>query len=404
VDDEADEAAETTLIQAFADFVRSMSGVERPTASMSEALLTITDAARYLSVSTSTVRNLAVGGKLRSTRVGDRIRFRRDWLDSWIDTGGGDVPAPTRPPAEASRRQPTVRPMRRRAEPKPKPRTYIQRIGDQELRLLADPARDRHGRIYTWHVGVQTPLCGAGGRWASRLDRYPSAYMCPKCLTGLAAFAGADLARFGVTHAYMLRLTYRGETATMIRAGYHSGNGRRTLCGTKEVAWALTERAPSAKQCFVCDHRTRWDARDLDPNILVPRPITPLRVLVDAAPIDPRLLELIERHPLSLDARQAAHPLAEDVIWSTHKWHEVQRGSQRIGHFMAPTDRSHAPSERWNTYTVSDSPIVGFATTEMALQRLPQWADNIERALVLYGRWAKESSRLKPASGTSSRR
>lgn len=72
----ADDSAEAALIQAFADFVRSAARGEPVAAARPEPLLSIADAARYLSVSTTTVRNLAVGGKVRSTRVGDRIRFR----------------------------------------------------------------------------------------------------------------------------------------------------------------------------------------------------------------------------------------------------------------------------------------------------------------------------------------
>jgi excisionase family DNA binding protein len=92
VDEEADESAEAALIQAFADFVRSAASGERVAAADVEPLLSIADAARYLNVSTTTVRSLAVGGKVRSTHVGDRIRFRRAWLDEWIDAGGGEVP------------------------------------------------------------------------------------------------------------------------------------------------------------------------------------------------------------------------------------------------------------------------------------------------------------------------
>ena len=98
MDEELDDSAESQLIQAFADFVRSLSSGEGPTTAAPGALLSIADAARYLNVSVTTVRNLAIGNKVRSARVGDRIRFRRVWLDEWIDAGGGEVPAPTPSP------------------------------------------------------------------------------------------------------------------------------------------------------------------------------------------------------------------------------------------------------------------------------------------------------------------
>jgi excisionase family DNA binding protein len=315
------------LVRALAEFARSLEGGVPPPSAPMEPLLSLADAARYLQVSTTTVRNLAVGGSVRSSRVGDRIRFRRAWLDEWIDAGGGEVPAS--PPASVPSVNPrtpqrvlarseigrTVRPARPRPEPKPKPPTFIQRIGDQDLRLLADGARDLYARIYTWHVGVLEPLCGASGHWGSKLERSPTAFMCPACLTALAALPEAELSRFGVTHAYMLRQTFRGGEATKIRAGYHSGDGRRTLCGKKDGPWAMTEREPRAKQCFVCDNRIRWNNRDLDRNHFAPRPHTPLQVLIDAELSEQRLTDLIEHHPGSIDARQVSEPLTERDGW-----------------------------------------------------------------------------------------
>jgi excisionase family DNA binding protein len=404
VDEEADDTREATLVRAFADFVRSAGSGERAVTAGPEPLLSIADAAQYLNVSTTTVRNLAVGGKVRSTRVGDRIRFRRGWLDEWIDAGGGEVPVP--PPAprpEVPERtaprpgpRPVTRPARPRAEPKPKPPTYIQKVGDQELRLLSDRAGGRGSS--TWHIGASTPLCQATGRWTTALKRSPMGFMCKACLTTLAAMPEADLARFEIgRRVYMMRLAKRGEGKAVLRAGYHAGDGRKTLCGKREGPWALTEREPRTKQCFVCDHRRRWDVRDLDPNILVPRPVTPLPVLIDAGPVDPRLVDLIERHPTSIDARQATEPLTKDVTWSRAKWAEVESSAKPIGQFSPPRGTTLAPRHDWNTMTISDNPDASPITTEMALERLPDWADGIERALVLYAKWSKETSVRKRA-------
>lgn len=389
-EEEADDSAEATLIQAFADFVRSAASGERATAGGPEPLLTIADAAQYLSVSTTTVRNLAVGGKVRSTRVGDRIRFRRAWLDEWIDAGGGEVPLPLpipKPPvAERPAPRAAARPVRRRAEPKPKPPTYIQRIGDQELRLLSDQAGARGPS--TWHIGVRAPLCEATGRWTSALKRWPRGFMCKGCLTAIAALPEADLARFEIGQVYMMRLSLRGESATVIRAGYHAGDGRKTLCGKKDGPWALTEREPRTKQCFVCDHRLRWIARDDDPNILTPRPVTPMKVLVDAGPLDPRLVEMLEAHPQSLDARQSTEPLDDNLIWS-NRWQGAHQRAERIGRFTGPQGPFKPRPDRWLEWTISDR--VGFGLTVAdALERMPGWASDVERAMALYAKWAKE--------------
>ncbi len=397
VDDEQDDSAEANLIQAFADFVRSVAGGTAPAAGAPEALLSIVDAARYLNVSTTTVRNLAVGGKFRSTRVGDRIRFRRAWLDEWIDAGGGEVPTPPPVPEPVARERtaprPTFRAARRRVEPKPKPLTYIQQIGDQEMRLLSDQG-GRRG-ITTWHIGVRTPLCEATGRWTPALKRSPTAFICKTCLTGLAGFPEADLARFDIGRVYMMRLSQRGESATVIRAGYHAGDGRKTLCGKKDGPWALTDREPGSKQCFVCDHRRRWERRNLDENYIVARPLTPLQILVDAGPIDPRLTDLIVRHQGSLEARQAMAPLNEQTIWGTRDWQRAFRDAEPIGKFAPPPILKTERPDRWASYTVSDVGEAG-ATTDLALKHLPGWADDIERAAVLYARWAKEPTARKP--------
>lgn len=197
--------------------------------------------------------------------------------------------------------------------------------------------------------------------------------MCKPCLSALAGMPEADLARFEIDRVYMMRLTQRGETATVIRAGYHAGDGRKTMCGKKDGPWALTEREPRTKQCFACDHRRRWDQRNLDETHLVPRPLTPLRLLVDARPIDPRLLDLVVRHPGSLDARHAKEPLDESTWMGTREWLRVYHDAEPIGQFVAMAGLKAAPAERWSVYTISDRADVG-ATTDFALGRLADWA------------------------------
>jgi excisionase family DNA binding protein len=399
VSDEQAETAESRLITAFAEFVRSTPGAETATTASPEPLLTIADAARYLNVSTTSVRNLAVGGKVRSTRVGDRIRFRREWLDIWIDSGGGDVPLPTPSPTPAAPRAvaeprpaPVIRTTGRRG-PKPKPPTYVQRIGDHELRLLGEHTQGRFPRVHRRHVGDRGAVCGATGRLEARLDRSPHALMCPTCLTALAAMPEAELSKFGVDHVFMMRSTQRGGSATAIRSGYHTGDRRRTLCGRRDGPWALTERQPSRTECFVCDHRKRWDARDLDPNILVPRPLAPLRVLVDAGSIDPRLLVLFERHPRSLDARQSADALTKETTWNMGSWTAVHRAANPVAPFLGSGVRATSNPTGWPMYTISDRLGIGCLTTDQALERLDDGAGQIERATALYATWDKERGR-----------
>jgi excisionase family DNA binding protein len=387
--EELDAPEEDALIEAFTEFVRASQIHGRPAVGH-EALLSVAHVATYLNVSTSTVRNLALGGSLRFTRIGDRLRFRRNWLDEFIDAGGGEVPAPPardpRPIVESGRRRSPPRPARPRPTGRPKPSTYVQLVGEQELRMLSDAGS---GTIQTWHVGDRSPLCGLGGLWSGSTRRWPRALLCTKCLTALGSRPGADLALFGVGRVAMMRQTHRGATVTAIRTGFHIGNGRRTLCGKSDGPWSLTERIPRTKRCFVCEHRERWEARDDDPNILSPRPLTPLRVLLDTGPIDPPLRALLEAHPRALDARQAREPLTERIRWDDGAMGASHARGERIGQFTDPGGLLRGP-DQWSVFTISDRVGVAFATTQDALERLPEWAEAIERALALYARWAKE--------------
>jgi prophage antirepressor-like protein len=63
--------------------------VERPV-SIGEPLLRLADVARWLGLSKQTVRALASrpasrGGGLKSIRVANALRFRRQWVEDFID-------------------------------------------------------------------------------------------------------------------------------------------------------------------------------------------------------------------------------------------------------------------------------------------------------------------------------
>jgi hypothetical protein len=74
-------------------------------------------------------------------------------------------------------------------------------------------------------------------------------------------------------------------------------------------------------------------------------------------------------------------------------WESPSRAAP-IGQFAALPGLKLEPPERWSSYTVSDPNGVG-PTTDRALELLPDWAEGIERAAVLYARWSKEPSGQK---------
>lgn len=57
-------------------------------------ILTRETAAQYLGVSPATITRMVGSGELRHVRIGHLLRFRRAWLDAWLDSraqGGGPL-------------------------------------------------------------------------------------------------------------------------------------------------------------------------------------------------------------------------------------------------------------------------------------------------------------------------
>jgi len=54
----------------------------------SEPLLGLPDVAKRLGVSAHTVRKLTYKKGLRWTKIGREIRFKREWVEEFIETGG----------------------------------------------------------------------------------------------------------------------------------------------------------------------------------------------------------------------------------------------------------------------------------------------------------------------------
>lgn len=75
---------ETAISYAIREAVR----LQREADDAQSGLMTIRQAASYLATSPSTVRALAKSRAIRSAIIGEGLRFRRQWLDDWIDAGG----------------------------------------------------------------------------------------------------------------------------------------------------------------------------------------------------------------------------------------------------------------------------------------------------------------------------
>ena len=64
--------------------VRVQKAVSEPHPALSERPLTSREAADYLSVHPQTIYNLVAAGRLCPLRVGNRLRFPRETLDSYL--------------------------------------------------------------------------------------------------------------------------------------------------------------------------------------------------------------------------------------------------------------------------------------------------------------------------------
>lgn len=142
----------------------------------------------------------------------------------------------------------------------------------------------------------------------------------------------------------MVRETRRGESITLIKAGWHLGNGRVTKFGKREGPWHLTERSPRKDICFVCGERRRWEQEKVKGSLEAESAGKPrFTVLLDQPLVAPDLDTLVRRVPNYFAVRRAVRPVtAEDFAnygRGLHEWIAaslVRSGSQAYSWNMAP--------------------------------------------------------------------
>lgn len=321
------------------------------------------EAAELLRVSPSLIRSLVRSGVLpRVAGLGRAMRIPSRALFAFVGEPVPDLPAalvvspsvvpeprpapPVRPPPTPRVVVPTSpRPVRRptaRRPPPPEPEGPI-RAGEQRLWLLADSSQYR---LVSWHIGVDQATCGrrAEGRWRRSADRSPYATMCPACLTAVARLPGVDIGSIPIRTVCMVRETRRGASVTLIKSGWHLGNGRVTKCGKREGPWYLTERSPRKDICFVCGERRRWEQEKVKGSLEAESAGKPrFTVLLDQQLEAPDLETLVRRVPGYFAVRRAVRPVtADDFAHYGRGLHElfgaspVLSGSQAYSWNMAP--------------------------------------------------------------------
>ena len=247
-------------------------GIRRP------LVYTPDEAARLLKVSSATIRKMVRAGKLPSIEgLGSSIRIPSRAV---FELAGETPPAiteglvaegswPQGDEDHAARRPlgrshvtlgSTTRARLGAGRPRgaTKPQAPV-RIGDQGYWLLADSAKDR---VMTWHLGIEAAMCGRQpeGKWSKSEKRGPHATLCPVCLTTVSQMPGIafDTLPMNATVA-MIKQMRRGDSVALRKAGWHTGDGRKTHCGRSDGPWQLTERLLDPRQeCFECREYGRW--------------------------------------------------------------------------------------------------------------------------------------------------
>lgn len=385
---------------------------------------TAKEAAELLRVSDATIRSMVKAGKLPQVPgLGSSIRIPSRALYELV----GEPPPPVLEPATAPRhpdkrsdppdppiararpvrhyppvdgyapivQEPTVRrnPWVPRYTRPAKQEAPIQ-IGDQHLWLLAD---DGKRSVMTWHIGSDSALCARKpeGRWAKSASRSPMANICPTCLTIASQAPGIDFASLPITYVCMVRQMKRGDTVTLRKSGWHTGDGRRTNCGKKEGPWHLTERRLSYdKQCFECREWERWRAEQRpDSEEHRARGRARWCVLLDSD-IDPSgVVELAGRAPGHVVVRQANRPITVGDI--AEDWGkaltDLYREGARLSDGIAESWLEQPPSP-----VVSNNPdLASYKYPPQTLPSFTAWLtpiiDDTVRARALRAKWERES-------------
>ena len=378
------------------------------------------EAAELLRVSPSLIRSLVRSGVLpRVAGLGRAMRIPSRALFEFVGEPVPDLPAALsvspsevlepRPAARvrtppiprvdvATTRPPVRRPTVRRPRPS-EPEGPI-RAGEQRLWLLADSSQYR---LVAWHIGIDQATCGreAEGRWRRSASRSPYAAMCPACLTAVARLPGVDIGSIPIGTVCMARETRRGDAVTLIKSGWHLGNGRVTKCGKRDGPWHLTERNPRKDICFVCGERRRWEQEKIKGSLEAESAGKPqFTVLLDEPLEAPAIETLVRRVPSYFSVRRAVRPItAENFAHYGRGLHElfaaspVPSGSQAYSWNMAPD------------VTVTDDPGVAEAGQVhwgvMDPAAFLDWAgpqvERAEKAQALRRRWDRDAATRRGA-------
>lgn len=382
------------------------------------------EAADLLRVSPSLIRSLVRSGVLpRVAGLGRAIRIPSRALYQFVGEPVPEMPAtlaiapaeveaprpptPVPPPQVAHSVAPsTTRPVRQPTVRRPRPPAPDGpiHVGEQRLWLLADSSQYR---LVAWHIGIDQATCGRQpqGRWTRSGTRSPGAKMCPACLTAVARLPGVEMASIPVGTVCMVRETRRGDSVTLIKSGWHLGNGRVTKCGKRDGPWHLTERRPQRDICFVCGERRRWEQEQVKGSLEAESAGKPrFTVLLDQPLVEPDLETLVGRVPGYFAVRRAVRRVtADDFANYGRGLHELFGSSPAL---------SDSQGYSWNMapdVTVTGDPDVVAAGQVhwgvMSPEAFIGWAgpqvERAEKVEALRSRWNREGGLRRIAASRS---
>ena len=156
--------------------------------------------------------------------------------------------------------------------------------------------------------------------------------MCPACLTAATHLPRVEMSSIPVGTVCMVRETRRGDSVTLIKSGWHLGNGRVTSCGKRDGPWHLTERRPQKDICFVCGERQRWEQEQIKDSLEATSAGTPrFTVLLDQSVVVAGIEALARRVPGFLAVRRASRGVRpEDLEHYDRGLHELFSAAQVI--------------------------------------------------------------------------
>ena len=406
-DDEDFDGPLDPVEKAISFAIREAARIQHESLEAQSSLMTVRQAAIYLATSTTTVRTLAKSGAIRSALIGEGLRFRRQWLDDWIDAGGGKIEPPAR--AEPVATTEAVRAVRVAARPrthpapkKPSGPVPAATTADGRALYLLRPAPPSRRGVAHYGFDARSPLCARvtdeplkvvsveAWSWLGRDNAN-----CRLCLNEAGHVLGPHVVDLKLDGLTMRTTTRRGDSISVRNDGWHTGNGRTTWCGKTKDDWDLAFRSPgrNVRRCEECDERAiylRQRGPHHDDATHVADPLFPRGVLLDLGVAANELVDLLRRAPDVFDVRRSRVSLQAPHVDEYDPFCEQYRAADQIIGTRRPVPRWCGLSIVVSPNLVSSEPRLVMAEAD-AVAWVRPLVTRAEHRKVLRAKWDREA-------------